>query len=272
MALERLKRWIGQQEEEQSPFEEQPPFIETLKDTDLSTRIKNLRRHPEKLVREISVDAALDFLGKGNIEGVRLDQVPEYQKRNLLIDGLRHWKETLETLQRYPGIHVPALSFILGRNAGEMKLYTVIERIEGESISRSKKLPPESQQPLDVFYASMAQYYYDRYRKEEPFWWDFSQDQIVYGRRPEEDERKLYIVDVDPTLINPETHTSLQLKSGSLTELTDLSWDIRNTEKKFNPPIKLEQAREKLKETLDMIPEDDPSYEAIEAARSKLES
>lgn len=130
---------------------------------------------------------------------------------------------------------------IIGGERKDPIIYTIVDKIEGKSVEKISQLPLEAKEKIDDFYAALIQYYFDTYEEGGDWWWDFNNDQIVYGHKSNE-ENRVYIVDVEPMYFKNYRFDEKDL----FAELINMISYIQDTEKKFSPPIELTHAREKI--------------------------
>lgn len=223
-------------------IEKHPPFLQELDDSDFHQKIKKLRDNPEKLVRKISFYDALQFYLSFEREKETHKMTTE-ERQETLIEELQLFESELEKLNSYPGIEVANHSFLIGHNDDddEPRLYTVVDRIDGENLLMTENIEPspEAKRSVDEFFTSMVHYWEDVYKEKRIYMWDIAPRQIVYGTMPGDTEKKVYLIDLDPTLNPPDDRLP--------EKLTSLNDFLESVEQKFDPPTKLEKARAALK-------------------------
>lgn len=228
------------------------PFKEKLEPTDYDSRmvqIRELRSHANKLVRERE-------LLEG--EGVR-----EVIKAHAEAKGL------FEGLHREYGINVVSMDAVVGRNEeGKKAIFTIVDKIEGNNLSKIEQLPPSTKEDLDVLFSSLGQHYDDAWRQNGKYWADANNNQFVYGHKPGEKADHFFLVDVDARFFSQHEN-----------ELFAIEWVIHNVcesivnaEHKFQPPVRLEEARSKFLELISEMEKEKPDNEWLVKARKLLES
>ena len=77
----------------------------------------------------------------------------------------------------------------------------------------------------------MVRYYADRYRTGGDYWWDFHDDQFVFGHKDKETKDQIYLVDVEPYMreANPRNKGSEDV----LRRISDVFELSKESEKNF---------------------------------------
>lgn len=248
----------------ETPTENKEPFKEVLTPMpEFSPVIKSLKNRSDKLVRHWFVDTYdKDRLDKKEAKKILEKNVAEFK------EGVRDIRELSE---RYD-IALPAFEFVLGEKSGEkINIFTVVDKIYGENLVRIKKFPPEAKDKLDNFYSSMAQYYFDKYKKGGSYFWDFKNSQFVYGHKKDEKEDRVYMVDIEP---RSDKH------SGEVADLFEILIMIGNVltdalgaEMRFDGWVKFDKTINTFKQNLNEISGSENSYieKRIEALKIRLQ-
>lgn len=161
------------------------PFNQPLIDTGLSSsgKISQLQNNPDAYIREKRILRSLQ------------NERTRYLKGKWLFDELQ---------QRY-GINIPDRHIIIGADSlsgNNISIYIATDRIYGknlgdpgvfEGLRKTTHVPK-----LDRFYTAVTQYYRDKYLSGEEYLSDFFNEQFVYGRRRNDTEDQIYLVDLDP--------------------------------------------------------------------------
>lgn len=105
------------------------------------------------------------------------------------------------------GFNIPDIQYVIGFDPETKSnvMYTVTDRIYGESLSDKKFQPEEilsARETLDSLLANMCQYFSDVYKNGGDFKFDLANlKQFVWGRRKGDKTDKLWMVDVGPDLM-----------------------------------------------------------------------
>ncbi len=214
------------------------PFKESLEETGFREYIKRLKDSPDKLVREREL--IFDMPKEMKIA----------QKGKAVFYGLR---------DNY-NIAVPGIDYVIGKEKGYLKLFTVTDRIYGENLSKIEKLPPEAKDKFEHFFTAMSRYYFDTYRNGGDYWWDFHEEQLSYGHKKDEKENRIYIVDIDPATWEQQAG-----KSGKIFQMFErVISAMKSAEEKFEQPTSLERSRNELGKILEELVKDHPQNQKLE--------
>ncbi|MDP2668514.1 MAG: hypothetical protein Q8P07_01625 [bacterium] len=217
---------------------DETPFKEFLQDTRLSPDILEIKSRPDKFIRRWRV----------------ADENKEVLHSE--IKSYRRGMKMFERLYEEYGINIPEQELIIGKGSkNKTSIFTVIDRIEGESLDKIYDVSKEEQEKIENFYCGLAQFYIDIYQNGGDFWWDFGNRQVVLGHKAGENENKVYIVDVEPRYYsyepnNPRTGNPL------LYAIHDVYTEAASLEKRINPPAHFKKLREKYGEISKIIPRD----------------
>lgn len=225
------------------------PFKEKLDNTWHSGVIKSLKSHPGKFVRQWNVD---DF------EKKKLDEEEIKKQLDKNIANFKEGINDIRELNEHYGIALPTFEFVLGKKSNDrINMFTVIDKIEGESLEQIKKFSPEAKDKLDTFYSSMAQYYFDKLKNGGSYFWDFKNQQFVYGHKKGEKENKIYMVDIEPRSDESDNEGNAL---GILGRLSDVLDDAFLTESKFEEMVRFNKTTNTFKQNLNEISYDENSY------------
>ena len=162
-------------------------------------------------------------------------------------------------------INVVRHDFVIGPNsdAPDNPIYYIVsERIEGSNLKLKYYSPEEKSaayEKLETLYCSLAEYLWDVYQNGG--WmadlFDAQRSgnlQFVWGKRQEEAEDKIWLVDVDAIIsfTNPRFRDHLSIGIPALSKI------IEESETKLG--VRLERARHKIFQFIDSIPQGDKHY------------
>lgn len=228
------------------------PFHESLQkplQTNTSRKIKALRSNPNKLVKEIDL---INLVNQGNL--------------NKTLKNLKQGKSILAKLESQ-GMKIAKTDFFIGNNKdGNSRVFAVVDRINGNNISRESELPMEISDELDRTYSVISNHFLTAYLRGGFFMWDFNNSQFVYGNKPGDVEKHIYLVDTEPWFetYDPKTEHYNKRIAQNTTLFTHISllWDfIQESETKFGENFKLQNARTSLKKLVDQIKTTEPLYD-----------
>ena len=235
---------MGIEQFNQTPFKE--PLIKTEYDSRM-VEIKKLKNRPDKLIRE--------------------HELEEGEDENELIKLHSEGKKLFEKINNDYGINVISHDHLLGKNEnGKIAIFTIVDKIEGKNLSETEKLPDKMKDELDALYESLGQHYIDAWKQKSKYWADANNRQFIYGHKHGEQEKRIYLADVDPRFFRPNEN-----------ELFPIEWVIHNvcdslteTEKKFQSQIHLDKARTKLLDIISEIQKEMPNSEWLFKAKNIL--
>ncbi len=163
------------------------------------------------------------------------------------------------------GINVVKHDFVVGPNpdAPDNPIYYIVsERIEGSNLKLKQYSPEEKSaayEKLETLYCSLAEYLWDVYQNGGWMADLFDPErsgnlQFVWGKRQEETEDKIWLVDIDAktNFTHPRFHNHLSEGIPALSKI------IEESETKLG--VRLERARHKIFQFLDSIPQGDKDY------------
>jgi len=230
-----------------------PPFKPLTEVEGFKPNIKSVEDNPDKLVRSVNLGDHLE-------EKFELEFSEEEFKRG---------KKVFEKMRDKYGISIPDIQLVKGEERGLLKMFTVIDRIYGESLDKIKVLPPEAQTKADDFFSKLARFFYDIFKEGGDFWFDLRDDQYVYGHRKDEKNDRIYIIDVDPVIKEYDPKN----KEGNyfLFDVLEMLFsDMLEVEEKFNPPVELTKTRKFLENMIDEIPKNIPGRSTLDGVWWKL--
>ena len=247
----------------EAPQENKEPFKEALMPMpEFSPAIKSLQSRPDKLIRHWLIDAYdKDILDKKVAKKILEKNVLEFK------EGIRDIRELSE---RY-GIALPAFEFVIGeRSEDKINIFTVIDKIYGKSLVSIEKFSPEAKDELDKFYSSMAQYYFDKYKRGGSYFWDFKNSQFVYGHKKGEKEDKVYMVDIEP---RSDKHGEQDNSFDILMRADNVLTDALGAGKRFDGVVKFDKTINTFKQNLEEISgsKDDRIEKRIESLKIRLQ-
>jgi len=205
------------------------PFREPLSKSGLAYEIKKLSSNPDKLVREWDLK--------------RQDQSVEDARKGI---------EMFRKMEKCYGIAIPKMDLVVGKANDRIKLFTVLDKIEGENLANIAVFSPEDKDELDKFFTALAQFYFDVYQKGGEYWLDYGTYQLVYGHKKGESENRVYIVDVEPRY-DVYNKAGLSKGSGILKHLDCITKNILLLENRFKKKTLLQNSRALLLKIADDI-------------------
>jgi hypothetical protein len=110
-------------------------------------------------------------------------------------------KESFDELRAY-GFDVVNYDSVVAKNEdGEVKVFTIVDRIEGELLDYldEQNTDEMAKQTIQAFCQKVAEYYSS---KRALHWNDFGLHQIMYGTKAGEKEEKCWIIDIGPGYFN----------------------------------------------------------------------
>ncbi len=149
-------------------------------------------------------------------------------------------------------IDIPA-EYVLGKNDnGNNVVFALTDKIEGNSprkIEVAEKNKKELFSKFNQLFLSLVKYLRDKYLSEEKMMWDIAgEQQYVLGKKHNETEEKIYMIDTDLNYVE----NSGDFIYTSLRELTDF---VSILEKKLS--TKFPEVREQIKELSEEISSED---------------
>ena len=241
--------------------QKQTPFADTLiSTTGFDTRtvaIRILENHPDKLVREHIM-----------LEDQNLEE---------LASSASEAKELFKRLGERYGIKVVTMDFVIGKTEeGKPTLFTIVDKINGESLEKIQDLPAEAAGEIEELYISLSTHYYNAWEKKEKYWADFQDDQFMYGTKDAEHDKHVYLVDIGAQFYLPGQSKRIPETNE---EMHPLEWMLYNvseglikSENKFHPKAHFEKARQNLLKDIDKMLEVKPADVWLLKSKSALES
>jgi hypothetical protein len=242
---------------ESQPFKYNLNSIKSDKVYEFDTEddVKNkLNPHNDKIVRRFAdyLPHEKEFGDKG------IDSMIEFIKKN---------ESFYEELEGEYNINIPSQNSVIasgekGHDSGGRMIYTVVDKIEGETLNSlkfSKDEYPEMRKKIEELYLNLVQYLIDKHKKGEEYLRDvFSSSQYMLGVNKEDVDKKLYLVDVEP-LFNEEPRNEYGKYYQEAQCLWSAMTSIKFLEHKTGD-VEFEKAREKIKECLDLFDLDGSVY------------
>lgn len=230
------------------------PFTQPLQNTEFdSEAIKRIENLPGKLVRERPIWA--------DTPEKLQDEIRVFNKGKLLFDKLK---------DKY-GINIPDTGFVIGKNENdEITMFIIVDEIRGKRIDQINLLPEITKEKLDELLASLIQHYFDVYQNGGDFLWKFGMDEIVWGRRKGKEKKSIWFVDVDPEYGTYDKKEPEPKNKRLFTLIARIGEAIIELEKKFEQPVKLQLARQQLKETINNMPSKVPDYQILLNIKNRL--
>lgn len=235
----------------------QRSFADLLKPTDFdvgNVNIWQLENDSSTLVRESKID-----------EGETLESLEA---------AIREGEVSFADMRDTYGIKVVSMKSRRDKNKqGKEAIFTLVDKIEGKNLSKVESLPTVAKDDLENLYLSLGQHYFDAWKSKfdagsdrKQYWGDCRSDQFVYGNRYGEKDKHFFIVDVDPKFYREGDDKFATIEAA----LGSLCGELIESERKFNPPIRLEAARTKLLDIIDEILRVEPNLKMIQEAREWL--
>ncbi len=164
------------------------PFLGNLKGADFAPekgfKIKTLENNHDIVIRVST------YIGESEKE--KKHRIEHYKK------GEKYFAE----LQEKYNIRIPKTQFVIGKDEhGYPALYTIIERVHGKNLDERTSGENDDVyiEELEELYINLLRYFEDKHSTNEDILNDFDNVQFVYGKRKNETENHIYLVDVDPT-------------------------------------------------------------------------
>lgn len=186
----------------------------------------------------------------------------------------REGQKVFKVLRDVYDIPVPEFNYIFaplepGRK-GEFTVYTVRDKIHGTSLK--ERLPAddgEVQKRLDTFFTNLFKFYKDIYTDGGNYLTDVPPQQFVYGRKIEEDEDRVYLIDTDPWYEVYNPHIESPYNSNFFHTLVTLVECLKSVEEKNQ--LSLVNARALLKDFVSSIKETDQNKEYLTTLKKSCE-
>lgn len=141
-----------------------------------------------------------------NVPDEKYEKTPEItirEKAEYLRNKAIQFKKIVDRL----GIRMAETTYIIGTDpkTNAPALFGATERIEGENLEEMKLLDKEVTEKIDNLYAKIITDLIDSYKKENYFWCDPQNEQFVYGKKEKDEKSDIYLVDVDPDILDWNT-------------------------------------------------------------------
>lgn len=232
---------------EPSPFrEELQPISPERNMSGHESKFRTLPNLGGKLIRMEAIDKRLEP-GRGRFGRTHFE---DYVRAREIFSEIR---------SRY-GIAVPEMRMVALAKTSELtksgdvdggKMFTIVDDIEGKSLYETRCLPQEAAPQFERFFEKLIRYIIDSYAEKKPFLWDIDRaKQYVYGRKKEDKDNEIYLVDVDPNIVYPDS----KVYGEEMLRFLENMWTfIADMEKKFSPPASFSGARQKLEEAIAQV-------------------
>lgn len=139
------------------------------------------------------------------------------------------------------------------------------DKISGKNLEEMKEVEEKAVEEIDAMFSSLFTALRDSYEKDEYWWGDYGNRQVMYGTAPKETESHVYIVDVDPRISKWSEYTK---REQEYTFWHDTDWvfnEMRKMEKKYAHDTKpFENARKSLAELIEKTPVPEISETAVD--------
>jgi hypothetical protein len=182
----------------QSPFKKPFYSFEKVSRED----IKGLEGLPDIVVRKYDFTTFEHILRRQQII-----KEPKESSTESFIEIFNLIKKTFSELKEKYNINVPEIKhMVISEDKNEEKIaYIIVDKIEGINIEKAKTIPFEAAEKLDSHYEKILEYIFDTYQNEKLFFNDIIYyDQLMYGKKKDDKEDKIYFVDTDPYFLNWE--------------------------------------------------------------------
>jgi len=168
------------------------PFTE-LEKSDLKGITSNL----------FTVPGHEDMVIRKSFVNVSNEDAPEmtiHQKAEYLRNKAVEFKKIVDRL----GIRMAKTDYIIGTDPkmNRPALFGVTERIDGKSLEETTLLDKDLVEKVDTLYSKIIIDLINSYKKELYFWCDPQNSQFVYGKTEKDSKQDIYLVDVDPDILN----------------------------------------------------------------------
>ena len=197
---------------------------------------------PEMMGQKIS---GLSVTDDKLVRSAFLERKPE--EREATIAEHREAKAYFHHLRDDYDIAVPDIDIVIAKEGNEPVIYDVVDRVKGQEMALVKNFPPEALPEIDAFYANLLTSFRNDTLLGRPIWMDLGSDQLVYGRRKNETRDRVYIVDIENILSDPDDEPARALTSA----IMRIERSMSTAEKKFPPGTRLERTRKLLEEIRD---------------------
>ncbi len=199
---------------------------------------------------------------------VRESKVGEGETLEALEASIHEGRGLFANMRDKYGIRTVSMNSRREKNKdGEDVIFTLVDKIEGDSLSKIESLPLQVKDELEAPYLSLGQHYYDAWKQGLRYWGDCRSDQFVYGNKHGEENKHFWVVDVDPKfyLKGDDEFSTIEAALGSLCH------ELLENERKFQPRVRLQAARDKLSRIMDEILKEQPELKMIVEAKAWLQ-
>ncbi len=174
---------------------EDHPFV-GLRSSDIrgnTSVFYNIPGRPDVVVRKSFV----------NMEDEKAEIASIHEKAEFL----RHKSDEFKKIIDRIGIPMAKTDYVIGRDPEIDKpvIYGVTERIEGESLEDITMLDKETADKVDGIYAKIIFDLFNSYKNNTHFWCDPKNAQFIFGKNKDNEKPEVYLIDVDPDIIDWRT-------------------------------------------------------------------
>ncbi len=184
------------------------------------------------------------------IRKTQLYEDPDDRKKQLA--DHRHAKTYFDRLRDDYGMAIPDIDIVVGDDEdGQKTIFNVVDRIDGRNVEHTRRFSAEDVPEFEAFFVGLFSAYKDDITLERPYWSDFGEGQLVYGRRKGEDKDRVHIVDIQPYM-RAYDHRQASDARTFLKELFFIEGQMEHLEEKFPEGTRFEAARAKLEEVREL--------------------
>ncbi len=150
----------------------------------------NIPERPDVVVRKSFV----------NMDDEKAETASIHEKAEFLHHRLSEFKKIIGRL----GIRMAKTDYLIGRDPERDRpvIFGVTERIEGKSLEDMTVLDKETAEKADGVYAKIIFDLFNSYKENSYFWSDPKNAQFIFGKTKEDEKPEVYLVDVDPDIID----------------------------------------------------------------------
>lgn len=199
---------------------------------------------------------------------VRESKIGEDETLETLEASIREGEALFANMRDTYGIKVVSMNSRREKNKeGKEKIFTLVDKIEGKNLSKIESLPMQAKDDLEALYLSLGQHYYDAWKQGLKYWGDCRSDQFVYGNKYGEKDKHFFVVDVDPKFYREgdDKFSTVEAALGSLCH------ELLENERKFQPKVRFQAARDRLLRIIDEILKEEPDLKMILEAKTWLQ-
>ena len=174
---------------------ETEPFI-ALEKSDLkgvTSKLFSVPGHEDMVVRK-------SFVNVPKEEDEKTEKMTIHEKAEYLRNKAVEFKKIIDRI----GIHMAETTYVIGTDQKTEKptLFATTERINGKSLEEMTLMDKDLAEKVDDLYAKIINDLVDSYKKEHHFWCDPQNAQFVYGNTEKDEKSDIYLVDVDPDILD----------------------------------------------------------------------